>query len=241
MSNARNYIRINDIVNDYLVTRDDDDLDRYYNPTQIKVIALRGMRELQYDTLRRIKSVRLPINKTLNIVTLPTDYVDYCKIGILGSDCMVYVLGQNDNINISGDVLLDQLNRPLLDHDGRELLGETICEPEVNLSNNFIRFGYAFNNYYYDGSYGRLFGLGGGNNVRGNYRINLEDNRITLDDFAVQNNDDIILEYIADETMSENPLIASYAEEAIHNWIYYQICKKKRNVAANEKERAKRD
>ena len=36
-----------------------------------------------------------------NTATLPDDYVDWSKVGVVGSDGLVYVLGENKNINYS--------------------------------------------------------------------------------------------------------------------------------------------
>ena len=79
-------------------------------------------------------------------------------------------------------------------------------------------------------------GIGGGHGM-GEYRINLDQNRLELD----TSNDisEVIIEYVADEARSSNPLIHVYAEEALRSYIYYKLCERKSTVPANEKMRAR--
>ena len=93
-----------------------------------------------------------------------------------------------------------------------------------------------FENYLYQGGLGRLYGAGGAYAV-GDYRINLDQNRIEVDtDSGVS---EVVLEYIADEARSTNPVIHVYAEEALRCYIYYKLCERKSTVPANEKVRAR--
>jgi hypothetical protein len=95
---------------------------------------------------------------------------------------------------------------------------------------------YIFENYIFQGGIGRMYGLGGGH-LRGEYRINLDQNRIEISTDSVTS--EVVLEYIADEARSGNPVIHVYAEEALRCYIYYKLCERKANVPANEKARAR--
>ena len=48
-----------------------------------------------------IRSLKLSVNTANNTAELPDDYVDWSKVGIVGGDGLVYVLGENKNINYS--------------------------------------------------------------------------------------------------------------------------------------------
>lgn len=68
----------------------------------IQYLKLAGdcLRELHFDTLRVIQTVKLPVDRTngVNIVTMPCDYVDWVKVGIpYGQE--VRPLVQNQGIN----------------------------------------------------------------------------------------------------------------------------------------------
>ena len=97
---------------------------------------------------------------------------------------------------------------------------------------------FIFENYLFQGGIGRLYGLGGGH-LAGEYRINLDQNRIEID--TDSGSSEIVLEYIADEARSTNPVIHVYAEEALRSYMYYKLCERKSTVPANEKARARRE
>ncbi len=43
----------------------------------------------------------LTLDSANNTVELPDDFVDWSKVGVVGSDGIVYVLGENKNVNYS--------------------------------------------------------------------------------------------------------------------------------------------
>ncbi len=65
----------------------------------------------------------------------------------------------------------------------------------------------------------------------------MEKNRIEVD--TSSNFTEVVLEYIADEARSSNPLVHVYLEEALRSYIYYKLCERKSTVPANEKARAR--
>ena len=73
--------------------------------------------------------------------------------------------------------------------------------------------------------------------MEGEYRVNLDQNRIEID--TDSGHSEVILEYVADEARSTNPVVHVYAEEALLSYIYYRLCERKANVPANEKARAR--
>ena len=95
---------------------------------------------------------------------------------------------------------------------------------------------YVFQNYLYQGGLGRLYGVGGGH-LRGEYRINLDQNRIEID--TESGVSEVVIEYIADEARSTNPVIHVYVEEALRCFMYYKLCERKSTIPANEKMRAR--
>jgi hypothetical protein len=93
-----------------------------------------------------------------------------------------------------------------------------------------------FTNYFSSGAPAALYGIGGGHTY-GQFRVNLDQNRIELSgnsDIA-----EIVIEYVADEALSKNPSVHVYAEEALRAYIYYKIIERKSSVPANEKARAR--
>jgi len=96
----------------------------------------------------------------------------------------------------------------------------------------------VYRNYIANGSQGRLYGMGGGKGA-GEYRINFDQNRIELSTNV--GSDTIVIEYIADEALSESPTVHKFAEEALRTYIYYKLVERKSNVPANEKARARQE
>lgn len=249
---GRNYVTLRSVIDDYIITLDGDDYISNVSDVALRNIALRGIREFGFDVSSRVKSLKLSVNSTNNTVALPADYVDIVKIGVVGGDGILYVLGHNKNINYSMKVKLSddpntadvvEADPTTNDFDGSPL---NIGANSVNdledsktgagdASSSDYDF-YIFENYIFQGGIGRMYGLGGGH-LRGEYRINLDQNRIEIStDSGVS---EVVLEYIADEARSGNPVIHVYAEEALRCYIYYKLCERKASVPANEKARAR--
>ena len=177
-----------------------------------------------------------------NTVTLPDDYVDLVKLGVVGEDGVVHILSQNKNINYSQKmespaVTTDSADGPL--NIGANLIGDREDDKSAtsgtdSTDNDFDY--YVFQNYLYQGGLGRLYGVGGGH-LRGEYRVNLDQNRIEID--TESSVSEVVLEYVADEARSTNPVIHVYAEEALRCFMYYKLCERKSTVPANEKMRAR--
>ena len=93
-----------------------------------------------------------------------------------------------------------------------------------------------FSNYIYQNNIGQIYGLGGGF-YEGEYRLNLDQNRIEFSSNSSVN--EIVIEYIADEARSVNPTVHIEAEEALRSYIYYKIIERKSSVPMSEKARAR--
>lgn len=235
---ARNLVNFNDFVNDYEAAITEMSADKYANAPQIVIAAKRTFRDLQLDSFNTLVSSRMQVNQNNYTVELPNDYVRYSKIGILDNDCNVIDITLNPQLNIAGDVLLDNDGGQLLDADGFPLKAEITDCGTTQTTNNPYPYGYLFNNYNYNGYYGRLYGWTGGNNVNGYYRFNDEENRIELSpNFP---HEEIIIEYISDQSMASNPNIPIEAENAMWSGTYYNLIRNLTNVGQGEKDQANR-
>jgi hypothetical protein len=210
---AQDTVSLEQIVTDFVFSIDSDDYVNNVSDTMVRNLALRGIRDLGFDIMKRIKAANLNVSAT-NTVTLPADYVDLLKIGIVGEDGLVYVFGENKNKNLLANNAGD-----LPDY----LLGYS----------DFI-----YRNFVNSTTDGRLYGYGGGH-YSGEYRINLEENRIELT--LGTGTDTVYVEYIADEALAANPSVHVYAEQAIRAYIYYHLVERKSNVPAVEKARARQE
>ena len=246
-ADTMNHVSLRQVIDDFIITMDSDDYISNVNDAAIRNIALRGIREFGFDVTSRIRSLKRTVESN-GTVTLPDDYVDLSKIGVV-VDGIVYVLGENKNINMN-QIIEAAVNNVISTEDSEG--GTLPIEANViqnrdddgtdtagsgGTGNNDYDF-YVFQNYLYQGGLGRLYGSGGAH-LRGYYRINLEQNRIELDtDIDVS---EVVLEYIADEARSTYPVIHVYAEEALRCYMYYKLCERKTTVPAGEKARARQE
>lgn len=245
-SSGMNYVPLRQIIDDYVITLDTDDFANAPSDIAIRNVALRGIREFGFDITSRVKSIKKDINTANNTVDLPDDFVDLIKIGIVGSDGVLRVLSQNKNINYSRQITQvngadttsqsDSQSGPL-DIDNNLVLNRSDDKDATStssISNSSLQ--YVFDNYAYQGSLGRLYGTGGGH-LAGEYRLNLDQNRIEVD--TANSSSELVIEYVSDEARSTNPVVHVYAEEALRCYLYYKLCERKSNVPANEKARAR--
>lgn len=240
---ARNYITLDQVVRDFIITLEGDDYANNATDTQIRTFAKRGIREMGFDIAKRIRSLKLSINSSNNTVELPDDFVDLIKIGSIGADGLVYVFGENKNLNISQqyDVMvgtsLNAENALDSDDDG---IFDRVDTTDGTITYSGLRGydSYVFRNYLYENTAGSLYGLGGGQ-YSGEFRVNLDQNRIELS--INEQVGEVVIEYICDEARSKNPMVHIYLESALRAYVYYKLVERKANVPFAEKSRARQE
>lgn len=238
---ARNRVPISQIIDDFIITQADDDFVSGASDAAIRNFALRGIREMGFDILKRVRSVKRGINRTNNSVPLPDDFVDLTKIGVVGTDGLVYVFAENKNINYSQSYLSEANVEGPDDaaylesrKDDKTSTGGLSSVSGDPIDDGFDS--YIFRNFLYGNYEGGLYGIGGAHHS-GEYRINYDQNRIEIDTSLA--GDEVVIEYIADEARSEDPTIHVYAEEALRQYIYYKLIERKGSVPGQEKARAR--
>jgi len=252
-----NYTTLRQVIDDYLITMDGDDYASNASDAAIRNIALRGLREFGFDVTAKVKSIKRTVESN-NTVILPDDYVDLVKLGVVDGEGILRVFNQNKNVNYSRRILQDTSADTT--NDPPSVIADTVLttdsdEGPLDLDNNLILNReddkgatssstpdsgdldfYVFENYLFQGGLGRLYGAGGGY-APGEYRINLDQNRIEIG--TDSETGDVVLEYISDEARSTNPVVHVYAEEALRCYIYYKLCERKSTIPSNEKLRAR--
>ena len=250
------YVPLRQIVDDFLLTVDEDDYTANVSDVTVRNLALRGIREFGFDVTTRVKSVKRTIESN-DTITLPEDFVGLIKVGIVDTDGVIRVMRENKNINFSQKIIADRTGGPLHDSEGYVDGVDNVTPPlmiqqnadliqnredskgstagQTGSSSEELRED-IFRNYLYENTLGALYGLGGGVGV-GEYRLNLDQFRIEV--ATNSNTTEVIIEYISDEARSTNPLIHVYAEEALRSYVYYKVCERKRNVPASEKARSR--
>ena len=249
---AMNFVTLRQVLDDFVITMDSDDYISNVSDAAMRNVALRGIREFGFDVTSRVKSIKRTVDSSNNTIALPEDFAGIVKIGVVDSDGILRVFGENKNINYSRKILQDTTadgenvadtikkddsndgplniaaNQILNREDSKSASSGVTSDSDVD---HFI-----FENYLFQGGIGRLYGFGGGK-LSGDYRLNLDQNRIEIDTSGSYT--EVVLEYISDEARSTNPVIHVYAEEALRCYLYYKLCERKSTVPANEKARAR--
>ena len=241
-TSGMNYVPLSQVISDFKITRDGDDYAANASDAALRNFALRGIRELGFDVVSRIKSLKLTVDSTNNTVAIPDDYVDMIKLGVVDTDGVLRLFGENKHINYSRKMTADlettDSEEGPLDIEANFIRNredsKSATAQDLSTDDDFDY--YVFENYMYNGTLGRMYGIGGGQ-AHGQYRINLDQNRIEIDTDGSYT--EVVIEYVADEARSTNPVIHVYAEEALRAYIHYKLCERKASIPANEKARAR--
>jgi hypothetical protein len=207
--------KLQDVVSEWIIENGKNESQR----PRLYTIALSGLRELHLDVNGIVKIVELPINEN-DTVDLPLDFVNYSKIAISGDDGRVYTLGRDNTINLN----------PSCGTQGR-IVGSAEADGPFA--------GYPFTGYFYgvNGFAGGAFGLGGGNNQYGYYRLKRETNQLWLTNLSLPSSCYIILEYIADiNSDGEDFIVHPYIIQTIKDWISWKYVTGDRNTNLGEKQ-----
>jgi len=164
---AIDYTTIEEIVNDFQLMIDDTSYDKEANIYQLRLLALQGLRELTFDVEQKVKTTTLAVDSTTLQCTLPADYVKLNRVGYKGDNGDFHPLGSNPNLSLDASVTSQ--------------VGDS---------------SYDENNPYYHTDIGKKFGVGGGKNVLGYYRINRQDGTINFSSDVAGKT--VFMEYISD-------------------------------------------
>ena len=164
---AIDYTTIEEVVNDFQLMIDDTSYDKEAQIYQLRLLALQGLRELTFDVEQKVKTTTITVNSATLQCTLPADYVKINRIGYKGDDDEFHSLGNNPNL--------------VLDASVESQVGDEA---------------YDENNPYYHTDIGKKFGVGGGKNSLGYYRINRQDGTINFSSDV--GGKTVFLEYISD-------------------------------------------
>ena len=164
---AADYTNIDEVVNDFQLMIDDTSYDKEAKIYQLRLLAYQGLRELKFDTEQEVKTSTGVVGTSSLATTLPNDFVKLLRAGFKGSDGNFHALGHNPDLSLDASIT-----------------------PQVGGSSP------DENNPYYHVDLGKKFGIGGGNNNLGYYRLNKNDNIINFSsDLAGKT---VFMEYISD-------------------------------------------
>jgi hypothetical protein len=189
---------------------------------QFWLFAFRGLVDLLYDIAWEPITVRLPINGN-KTVSFPVDCISWLKIGILNNNGEVSTLKINNSLTTLKDKNPNRLNYLTADiTDGLPFL----------LNSPY------YLNYFYDGVYQPLFGVGGGLIQHDSCRVD-DENRVVIlpPDFKYNS---IIFEYLSSPEKNSDYTVKLSCQEALIAFIKWKAKQGTRQDYMAEKINARR-
>ena len=189
------YCSIDSIIAAYFVESEQPDTRRY----KVWQLAFRGIEQLGLDFFYQIKSVKLPINSN-KTVSIPLDYLNYTKVGILNGVGEIIPLKYNNSLTTYADLSPDRK-----------------AKTEDNKFFNYYQFNVPiWFNYWNGGGFVNLYGLSG-ETVVGTFKIDITNNVILLgENFCY---DYLMLEYVASPLMDNEYYVPVQFKEALIAYI----------------------
>lgn len=169
------------------------------------LLGMRALIDLNFDISAEPKSVRIPVNGN-KTVTLPADYISWTKIGVMNSNGELASIKTNNALSIFRD---NNPNRI------------AALAPDVNSGFNQLVTAPVFINFYNNGMYESLWGIGGGLIQFGECRVDERNNVIVLDPHYPY--PDVLLEYISNPQMDDDYQIELALQEAVIAFIGWKM------------------
>ena len=193
------YIPIDQVVNDYILEAQKS-VNDYYRLWQL---AFRGMDDLGLYFFYYVKSSKLPVNANMT-VTLPSDFLQWTKVGVLNPLGEVIPLWQNDKLSTFADIWPNRT---------------TVTQDQTNL---WIWGGWnnTWCNYWNGYAYVNVYGYPSGLPIAGSFKVDTVNGVILLnEDFKY---DYVILEYLCSPKQGEDYYIPQAFREALIAWIRWR-------------------
>lgn len=244
------FVTLEDIVNNYMMSGQDDDFTSNVARHKILFQARRAFRELYFDSIQQIKGIALELSPTLT-VTLPPDYVNYARISWIDDNNMLHPMAENKKLSITAEYLQDSSFNIQFDNDGCALVeyNEGLpIDPETGEPIQATALA-SESAYGWEIIRGDSYQPNKNQaNVYGNGSYVIDRNRGLIKFGSEVYGQRIVLEYVSDglytgcEGRAEADLrIHKFAEDSVYNWIYWKLIERGRNVPANAKVLARKE
>lgn len=197
MGQHQPYISLDTIISDYLNEAQLSN-NQYF---RLWHIAYRGMEDMGIDAFYQIKSVKLPVNANLT-VTLPSDYLNWSKVGVLNSAGEIIPLNYNDKLTEFADLSPDRLSKT-----------------QDNTLGTW-QWNYCWYNYWNGYAYVNIYGVPSGAPFVGSFKIDISNGVLLLDDNYQY--DYVMLEYVSSPTPGGDYQIPMQFREAFISWLRWK-------------------
>ena len=197
MSQNKSYIALDSCITDYMNEA------QLSNHAYFRLwhLAYRSMEDLGLDAFYQIRSVKLPINSNLT-VTLPADYLNWSKVGVLNDVGEIIPLNYNDILTTYADL---QPNR---------------LEKTEDFTLGTWQWQYTWYNYWNGWIYTNIYGVPSGQPFVGSFKVDTSNGVILLNEQFQY--DYIMLEYVASPQPGGEYYVPMQFREAIISWLRWK-------------------
>jgi hypothetical protein len=224
--------KLSEIVDEYLEERGLPD----NNWLRCWTNGVSCLRDVGMDISSIPKSVELLVDSAQE-VSLPSDFLNYISINVVGQDGYLWGLGKNNSINATN--YYNQCGEPTRNR---------LPKPTGGVFQGQISNPTYLANHWRNGENTGAYFNAGGHNVTGQYKIDYNTNKIILsrlrfgsviDADGNSSASKIILEYIADINSDDMDYqIHPFLVESVKAWIEWKILQRDRNISGGEKQMA---
>ncbi len=199
MSNHTSYITLDSVITDYM-TEAELSNKKYF---KLFHLAFRGFEQLGIDFFYRITSVKLPINANFT-VTLPADYLNWTKVGILNDNGAIIPLYYNNNMTTYADLMPDRIEK-------------TDDPQSAWLQGNFVWNNNTWANWWNGSGYSNIYGVPSGEPFVGQFKVDTENGVILLNQRF--DRDYLMLEYVSSPQEGQEYYLPMVFREALISWL----------------------
>lgn len=126
-------------------------------------LAFRGMSELGLDAFYRVKAIKIPVNENLT-ATLPPDYLQYSKVGVLNQQGEIITMGVNNNLTVAFDLSPNRIEQT----------------QDNTILTQWQEQGILWYNYWNGYGFGNVYGMPSGTPYIGSFKIDTANGVIVL-------------------------------------------------------------
>lgn len=230
------FISIDDIINNFIIAYvGEDKIISKVKRSDVQFHSMRGIQELNYDTLPSVKSQEIEIGPTLNFI-LPKDYVNYVKITWMDSRGIERVVYPAIKTSNPLPILQDDKYQYTFDEQNREVLTAENSNTKTTFQttggnrqqnlDNINNADILENNYF-----GRRYGISPEQaQTNGVFYIDPIKNIINFDSSFIGKI--VTLKYISDGLASDGDMtVHKFAEEALYKYIAHAVLATRANTS----------
>jgi hypothetical protein len=195
----RQWISVDECINAYM----DESEQGNHKYFKLWNLAYRALTELGLDFFYSVKSVKLAVNPN-QTVTLPADYLNYTKVGVLNAQGEIIPLSVNNTLTTAFDM---QPTRIAQTQDPTVFTGYS---PQ----------GIVWWNYWNGYGLSNLYGLPSGSPFVGEFKIDNQNGVIVLDEYF--SFDYVMLEYISSPQQGQDYYVPIQFKEAVISYLRWK-------------------